>query len=62
MHVSVEVIHQKRAEDRDILLVREMVKQIFEVHAGSNVAALPKKVNHLTPPAYFRVATITASL
>src|SRR5271170_1199713 len=60
--VSVEVIHGERAEDRNILLMRELVKQVFEIHTRGYVAALPKNVNHLTPPAHFRVPSVSASL
>src|SRR5580704_4317566 len=61
VYVSVKVIHQERAEDGDIVLVRELVEQILEIHAGGYVASLPKNIHHLAPPAHLRVTPIPAS-
>ena len=60
VHIAVKVIHQKRAEDRDIVRVGEVVEQILEVHAGGYVPSLPKDVDHFAPPAYLRVAARSA--
>ena len=50
MHLALEVIHQERAEDRDVVHLRDFVKQILEPHAGGDVASFPQDVDHLPPP------------
>ena len=41
MNFTVKVVHQERAEQRDVLLSAELIEQIFEVHAGGDIPALP---------------------
>jgi len=60
VHLAIEVIHQKRAEERDVLLVAELIEQILEAHAAGYVPSLPKDVDHLAPPAHLRVAAGSA--
>ena len=56
MHLAIEIIHYERTENRDVVLVGELVKLIFKVHARSDVSSLPKKIHHLAPPTNFWVA------
>src|SRR5437868_6118814 len=62
MHFAVEVVHEERAEDRDVMLSCELIEQIFEVHAGGDVPALPKDIDHLSPPTDFLVAASSPRL
>src|SRR3989449_2076452 len=34
MNVAVEVVHQERAEDRNVDLFSKLIEQVLEVHAG----------------------------
>src|SRR5205807_5309540 len=55
-------VHEERAEDRDVMLSCELIEQIFEVHAGGDVPALPKDIDHLSPPTDFLVAASSPRL
>src|ERR1700730_1291921 len=55
MNFAIEVVHEKRAENRDVMVVRELIEQILKVHAGSYIPALPKDVDHFAPPTDLRV-------
>ena len=41
MNVAVEVVHQERAEKRHVLFPAELIEQVFEVHAGGDIATFP---------------------
>src|SRR5215207_8722243 len=62
MNFAVEVVHQERAEDRDVMLLGELIEQVFEVHAGGDVPALPQDIDHFSPPSHFWVAPSSARL
>jgi hypothetical protein len=51
----VEIVHEEGAEDRDFLFVRQLVEEVLESHAGCGIAAFPENIDHLTPPANFRI-------
>jgi hypothetical protein len=50
VHIAGEVVHEEGAEDRQVMLVGELVEQIFEAHACGHVTPLPQNVHHLSPP------------
>src|SRR5262249_58655420 len=62
MNVAVEVVHQERAEDRNITLLAKLIEQVLEVHAGGDVAALPQDIDHFSPHTYLLVAPCGACL
>src|SRR6267143_118420 len=41
MNVAVEVVHQERAEDRNVNFFGKLIEQVLEVHAGGDVHAIP---------------------
>src|SRR5438874_10081827 len=62
MHFAVEVVHEERAEDRDVMLSCELIEQVFKVHAGGDVPALPEDIDHLPPPTDSFVAASSSRL
>src|ERR1043166_3439557 len=62
VHFAVEVVHQERAEDRDVVLFGELIEQVLEVHAGGNVPALPQDIHHFSPPTHLWVLPVTTRL
>jgi hypothetical protein len=62
MNVAVEVVHQERTEDREVMLLGELIEEVLEVHAGGDVPALPQDVDHLSPPTHSWVASSSARL
>ena len=62
MDVVVEVVHQERAEDRDVTLFDQLIELVLEVHAGVDVPALPEDIHHFSPHAHFLVAPSGARL
>src|SRR5712664_1645621 len=56
MNVAVEVVHQERAEDRNVNLFGKLIEQVLEVHAGGDVPALPQDIDHFSPHPHFFVA------
>jgi hypothetical protein len=60
MNFAVKVVHEERAEDRDVVLMSQLIEQVFEVHAGGDVPSLPQDVDHLSPPAHFGVTPASA--
>ena len=57
LHLVIEVVHDERAEDGDLVMMGEAVELILEAHAGRHVSLLPEHVDHLSPPAHFRIPT-----
>src|SRR6266850_1151935 len=62
MNVAVEVVHQERAEDRNVNLLGKLIEQVLEVHAGGDVPALPQDIDHFSPHPHFGVAPSSARL
>src|SRR5262249_37037114 len=62
LNFAVEVVHQERAEDRDIMLFGELIEQVLEGHAGGDVATLPQHIDHFSPPTYLSVTPTSARL
>src|SRR6266850_2423640 len=62
MNVAVEVVHQERAEDRNVNLLGQLIEQVLQVHAGGDVPALPQDIDHFSPHAHFGVAPSSARL
>ncbi len=62
MDVVVEVVHQERAEDRDVTLFDELIELVLQVHAGVDVSAFPKDIHHLSPHTHFWVAPSSTGL
>src|SRR5215204_5485275 len=62
MNFAIEVVHQERAEEREVLLLAEMIEEVFQLHTRRDVPALPQDVDHLAPPTYRRVAPPSARL
>src|SRR2546425_11847307 len=62
MNVAVEVVHQERAEDRNVNLFGKLIEQVLEVHAGGDVPALPQDIDHFSPHPHFGVAPSSARL
>src|SRR6266704_1858644 len=62
MNVAVEVVHQERAEDRNVNLFGKLIEQVLEVHAGGDVPALPQDIDHFYPHPHFFVAPSSARL
>lgn len=55
VNLSVKVVHEEGAEDRDFLFVRQLIEQVLKSHAGGGVAAFPQNIDHLAPPANPRI-------
>src|SRR5580704_5934426 len=56
MNLAVKIIHQKRAKDRYIMLLGELIEEVLKIHAGRYITTLPEDVDHLSPPANLREA------
>jgi hypothetical protein len=56
MNLAVKIIHQKRAKDRYIMLLGELIEEVLKIHAGRYITTLPEDVDHLSPPPNLREA------
>src|SRR5579863_1207926 len=55
VNLSVKIVYEEGAEDRDFLFVRELIEKILQRHASHGIAALPQNIDHLAPPANSRI-------
>src|SRR5687767_4365481 len=61
MYRPIKIIHDKRAEDGDIVFVGELIEEVFEVHARGDISSFPKNIDHFAPPPHFRIAPRASS-
>ena len=57
---GIEFVHEERAEDGDVLLVRHLVEELLEPCRAARVPVDVENVDHLAPPANTRELAVAA--